>query len=552
MGGGSNAVASGSITVVTSHNLRRTSAATYPLVSLKPSQSIPRLPLLAPGTAESDAFAEKSRDGRLLNNSKDLFRAARNVVAISIPARESKSIQNNVTLKGSILRIPKLRSLHTDPHDASRRLLQLNVKSIDDLPEEIQGFIKENQLPNSDTEVAVDYNYWSVDEVLSSLLPEGLPEGTPTAFTTTGHIAHLNLREEYSAYRYLIGQVILEKNNQIRTVVNKLDSIDNEFRFFKMERLAGDDEYEVTVSESGCTFTFDFRTVYWNSRLNTEHERLVTTFQPYDVISDVMAGVGPFAVPAAKKGVYVLANDLNPSSYESMVFNQKKNKVEENLRCYCEDGRLFIKESIRRCWEEPWEGIPTSKEACKLDLESKTAKGRAKRQHQKLKGIKQSPIERGPPRRLIKHFVMNLPGSALEFLDAFPGAYKSIMGVEFERKMEQEGAHWPMVHVHCFTKDIEHPYEDICRRANERLGLTGADCLVPPPSPPVDLATRERAAQDRDRKMTPDIADLSLNTSPPTPDLTIHYVRSVAPNKDMYCLSSVSYTHLTLPTIRLV
>lgn len=80
-------------------------------------------------------------------------------------------------------------------------------------------------------------------------------------------------------------------------------------------------------SESNCTFRFDFSQVYWNSRLHTEHARLVDTFKPEDTVADVFAGIGPFAVPAAKRGVAVLANDLNPKSYEYMVGNIKENKV---------------------------------------------------------------------------------------------------------------------------------------------------------------------------------------------------------------------------------
>jgi tRNA G37 N-methylase Trm5 len=50
-------------------------------------------------------------------------------------------------------------------------------------------------------------------------------------------------------------------------------------------------------------------------------------FQPDDVIADVFAGVGPFALPAAKKGCAVLANDLNPESYKYLIMNIKDNKV---------------------------------------------------------------------------------------------------------------------------------------------------------------------------------------------------------------------------------
>jgi tRNA G37 N-methylase Trm5 len=36
-----------------------------------------------------------------------------------------------------------------------------------------------------------------------------------------------------------------QKNKRVRTVVNKLDSIDTQFRFFKMELLAGEPNYVV-------------------------------------------------------------------------------------------------------------------------------------------------------------------------------------------------------------------------------------------------------------------------------------------------------------------
>lgn len=83
--------------------------------------------------------------------------------------------------------------------------------------------------------------------------------------------------------------------------------------------------------ESDCRFTFDFSQVYWNSRLHTEHHRLVQTFSPQDVIADVFAGVGPFAIPAAKKGCVVFANDLNPNSAKYLSENVQNNKV----RCLC-------------------------------------------------------------------------------------------------------------------------------------------------------------------------------------------------------------------------
>ena len=138
--------------------------------------------------------------------------------------------------------------------------------------------------------------------------------------------------------------------------MNKLDNISAQFRVFSMELLAGDPDFVVTQvwsfpsfaisvhlliymfqSENDCRFTFDFREVYWNSRLHTEHERLIAKFSKDDLVADVFAGVGPFAIPAAKKGCAVLANDLNPSSYKYLTLNITENKVRASI-----DGRASL------------------------------------------------------------------------------------------------------------------------------------------------------------------------------------------------------------------
>ena len=39
--------------------------------------------------------------------------------------------------------------------------------------------------------------------------------------------------------------------------------------------LAGDENLETTVKENGATFRLDYGRVYWNSRLEREHRRLL-------------------------------------------------------------------------------------------------------------------------------------------------------------------------------------------------------------------------------------------------------------------------------------
>lgn len=72
----------------------------------------------------------------------------------------------------------------------------------------------------------------------------------------------------------------------------------------------------------------DYSKVYWNSRLQGEHDRLVSQFKAGDIVCDVFAGIGPFALPASKnKSCWVFANDLNPVSYKYLCENISLNKV---------------------------------------------------------------------------------------------------------------------------------------------------------------------------------------------------------------------------------
>ena len=139
--------------------------------------------------------------------------------------------------------------------------------------------------------------------------------------------------------------MLADKNPMVKTVINKLDTVgaENAFRTFQYEVLVGEDDLNVEVHEQGCTFKFDFAKVYWNTRLHTEHERVVSLFAEGDAVCDVTAGVGPFAVPAGKKRVFVWANDLNPDSYKSLEDNIKINKVGDYVRAFNTDGTDFIR-----------------------------------------------------------------------------------------------------------------------------------------------------------------------------------------------------------------
>jgi tRNA (guanine37-N1)-methyltransferase len=198
-----------------------------------------------------------------------------------------------------------------------------------------------------------------------------------------------------------------------------------------MEVLAGDDNMITTVKENGCSFTFDFSKVYWNSRLHTEHERLIKGLKREDVVLDVFAGVGPFSIPAAKKGCLVYANDLNPHSYESLRANAKANSVTHKLKAYNLDGREFIQKVT----------------------------------HDLL--VPQQPSKE-PLNTFTKHntrIIMNLPATAVQFLDTFRGLFSCVPSDH------RSSMRLPTIYCYCFSKSEDAPDKDALQMVQRSLGV---------------------------------------------------------------------------------
>jgi len=175
--------------------------------------------------------------------------------------------------------------------------------------------------------------------------------------------------------------------------------------------LAGDEDLLTTVKENNCQFDLDFGLVYWNPRLSTEHGRLVSMISGTDVLYDVFAGVGPFSVPAAKKGARVMANDLNPESFKWLKHNVKHNNIKKkggSIQCFNKDGRQFILEDVKQ------------------DL------------------IK--VLSANNPNTEV-HIAMNLPAMATTFLDALRGLLPS--------SCRSASCGHIIVHVYCFARDFE-------------------------------------------------------------------------------------------------
>ena len=316
-------------------------------------------------------------------------------------------------------------------------------KSLEDiltsnLKKEDKYTITEEQITLTENNFSYEeiFKYFIEEEVSNKKLEETeasinkLIKSFPNGFEIVGKIAHMNLRDEYLKYKYFIGQLILDKNPSLVTVVNKVGKIDNVYRTYEMEILAGEENYNVEHKEGNVRFQFDLRKTYWCSRLQNERDRVLKLMTKNEVLCDAFCGVGPLALRACKKGVKVYANDLNPDAYTYLNNNIKLNKLNKDnflIKTYNMDAREFIKSLVN-----------LSKNNIDEDEEN---------------GDKIFPIDLH-----IDHFYMNLPKDAIEFLDIFIGLFKNCKENIYNKN------NLPMIHVYGFAKIDNDPHEILKKR----------------------------------------------------------------------------------------
>ncbi|XP_029454016.1 tRNA (guanine(37)-N1)-methyltransferase [Rhinatrema bivittatum] len=348
---------------------------------------------------------------------------------ISVPVLQVKKEKINKLvkyLKNRMIKRPGLKRVLEDLTDEGNKLVLLDphqISSDESFDKSDHAILKQFQISPcvSKYDLELTYENFKTEEILRAVLPEG--QDVTSAFSRVGHIAHMNLRDHQLPFKTLIGQVVIDKNPGITSVVNKTNLIDTTYRYFQMEVLAGENNMITKVKENNISYEFDFSKVYWNPRLSTEHERIVGLLNPGDVLFDVFAGVGPFAIPAAKKNCTVFANDLNPESYKWLLYNCKLNKVDKKIQVFNMDGRDFLLGTVK---EE------LIKQMALLSNESEKA----------------------------LHIVMNLPALAIEFLDALKHLLPEAPG---------HSTILPTVHCYSFSKDDD-PAADVRRRAEAFLG----------------------------------------------------------------------------------
>lgn len=124
---------------------------------------------------------------------------------------------------------------------------------------------------------------------------------------------------------------ILASRPSLHTVVCAQGEVSGEYRTRTYEVLAGDPTTRTQVTEHGHRFTVDLSGAYFSARLSTERQRILAETRDGELVLDMFAGVGPFAITLAARATLVVAVDTNPHAIELMLENINTNRTKNVL-----------------------------------------------------------------------------------------------------------------------------------------------------------------------------------------------------------------------------
>ena len=166
-----------------------------------------------------------------------------------------------------------------------------------------------------------------------------------TSFDIVGDIAVLEIPEELEKKEKTIAEAVMQVHKNVVVVAKKVGPTAGVERIRPVEVVLGENRTETIHLENNCKFKVDLNKVYFSPRLCSERLRVTEIAGTNEKIFDLFAGVGPFAIPLAKKGNEVIAIDINADAIEYLKENAKLNKVEKNITSFVGDAQKIVNEN---------------------------------------------------------------------------------------------------------------------------------------------------------------------------------------------------------------
>jgi tRNA (guanine37-N1)-methyltransferase len=189
----------------------------------------------------------------------------------------------------------------------------------------------------------------TLSEILQNELPSKLLSSLPRALDVIGDIAIIEVPSELEGHKTTLGAAILKTHRNLRTVLAKVGAISGIYRLREFGFIAGEHKTTTLHKEYGCSYYVDVAKAYFSPRLSHEHWRVASLVKSSELVVDLFAGVGPFAIPIAKSNKFarIYAIDINPEAIEYLKKNIRLNKVDNQVFPIVGDAYKVVKDTLQ-------------------------------------------------------------------------------------------------------------------------------------------------------------------------------------------------------------
>lgn len=149
----------------------------------------------------------------------------------------------------------------------------------------------------------------------------------PSSYQSLGEVCAIKLNKDLYKYENIIGKAILKLLPKFKTVILQ-KNISGELRKPEIEIIAGTLPKEIIIHENNCVFYLNPKTIMYSQGNHNEKKRLMKLADNKpEVIVDMFAGIGYFAIPIAKAGpnTKIIAAEKNPDAFGFLEKNIRAN-----------------------------------------------------------------------------------------------------------------------------------------------------------------------------------------------------------------------------------
>ena len=169
------------------------------------------------------------------------------------------------------------------------------------------------------------------------------PDAVATGVDVVGDIAIVRTPGLKAKEKKKLGSALLEEMTNVASVFEQEGPVEGEYRLRKLRHLAGKRRTLTVHRENGCTFKVDVAKCYFSPRLSTERLRVAEECRPGEEVLNMFAGVGPFSIPIAKKGLPVTSCEVNSYACDLHRWNDTANRVDRLVSVTNEDAQTLPK-----------------------------------------------------------------------------------------------------------------------------------------------------------------------------------------------------------------